>query len=108
MTDSYVWLMIAVISGVTVLVRFLPFIIFSGERQTPAYVLWLGRYLPYAIMGMLVVFCLKGISFRAQPHGIPEFIACAVTAALHVWKRNSLTSITGGTAAYMIMVQCIF
>lgn len=108
MSDARLWSMVAIMSGVTILIRFLPFLVFSGGRKTPAYVEWMGRYLPYAIMGMLVVFCLKNVSFVNAPHGIPELIACVLTGALHAWKRNSLLSIGGGTAAYMVMVQLIF
>ena len=101
-------LIVAVCALVTIGLRFLPFVIFRGDRPTPPYIVYLGKVLPYAIMGMLVVFCLKNVSLTAAPHGLPEFIACALTAALHVWKRNTLRSIIGGTAAYMIMVQMIF
>lgn len=101
-------LIVAVCALVTIGLRFLPFVIFRGDRPTPPYIVYLGKVLPYAIMGMLVVFCLKNVSLTAAPHGLPEFIACALTAALHVWKRNTLISIIGGTAAYMIMVQMIF
>jgi len=101
-------LIIAVASSVTMALRFLPFIIFGGERQTPPYITYLGKVLPYAIMGMLVVFCLKGISLTAAPFGVPELLACGVTALLHVWKRNTLVSIVGGTACYMVMIQMIF
>ena len=101
-------LIVAVCALVTIGLRFLPFVIFRGDRPTLPYIVYLGKVLPYAIMGMLVVFCLKNVSLTAAPHGLPEFIACALTAALHVWKRNTLISIIGGTAAYMIMVQMIF
>ncbi|MBQ1958828.1 MAG: AzlD domain-containing protein [Firmicutes bacterium] len=101
-------LIVAVCALVTIGLRFLPFVIFRGDRPTPPYIVYLGKVLPYAIMGMLVVFCLKNVSLTAAPHGLPEFIACALTALLHVWKRNTLISIIGGTAAYMIMVQMIF
>ena len=101
-------LIVAVCALVTIGLRFLPFVIFRGDRPTPPYIVYLGKALPYAIMGMLVVFCLKNVSLTAAPHGLPEFIACALTAVLHVWKRNTLISIIGGTAAYMIMVQMIF
>lgn len=103
MSNTYVIAMIAVMLGVTILLRFLPFMIF-GERKTPAYIDFLGKYLPYAIMGMLVVYCLKGMSFAEAPFGIPEIIAVAVTAGLHIWKRNTLVSIICGTVCYMILI----
>ena len=99
---------VAVAALVTMALRFLPFIIFSGDRETPAYIAYLGKVLPFAIMAMLVVFCLKGVSLTAAPYGIPEFLACGAVAALHVWKRNTLLSIAGGTAIYMILVQLVF
>jgi len=108
MTELHGVLLVAVTSAVTILLRFLPFAIFSGSRKTPAYVTYLGKVLPYAIMGMLVVFCLKGISLTAAPYGIPEAIACALVILLHVWKRNTLISILGGTVCYMVLVQLVF
>ena len=108
MAEVHTWLLIAVMSAVTALLRFLPFIIFRGGRKTPEYILWMGKALPYAIMGMLVVYCLKTVSLAAAPYGAPEFIACILTAALHVWKRNSLVSIGGGTLCYMLLVQLVF
>ena len=99
---------VAVAALVTMALRFLPFIIFRGDRETPAYITYLGKVLPFAIMGMLVVFCLKGVSFAAAPYGIPEFLACGAVAALHMWKRNTLLSITGGTVLYMVLVQLVF
>lgn len=108
MADVHAWLLIAVVSAVTALIRFLPFIIFRGDRKTPEYILWMGKALPYAIMGMLVVYCMKSVSLSSAPYGAPEFIACMPTAALHVWKRNSLLSIGGGTVCYMLLVQLVF
>ena len=98
-------LLLAVISAVTIALRFLPFLIFRGKRKTPEYVLYLGRVLPPAIMGMLVVYCLKGLSFAAFPFGIPELAASAVVVLLHAWRRNSLLSILGGTACYMVLIR---
>ena len=108
MTELYAVLLVAVTSAVTILLRFLPFAVFSGNRKTPAYVTYLGKVLPYAIMGMLVVFCLKGVSLTAAPYGIPEAIACVLVILLHVWKRNTLVSILGGTVCYMVLVQMVF
>ena len=93
---------------VTMATRFLPFLIFGEKRKTPPIIEYLGTVLPCAIMGMLVVYCLKDVSFVKNPFGIPELIACAVVAALHVWKRNSLLSIGGGTVCYMLLVQLVF
>jgi branched-subunit amino acid transport protein AzlD len=93
---------------VTMATRFIPFLIFGEKRKTPAIIEYLGTVLPCAIMGMLVVYCLKDISFLASPFGIPEIISCIVVAALHIWKRNSLLSIGGGTVCYMLLVQLVF
>lgn len=101
-------LLIAVAVLVTMATRFLPFLIFGEKRKTPAIIEYLGKVLPCAIMGMLVVYCLKDLSFLSTPFGLPELIACVVVAALHVWKRNSLLSIGGGTVCYMLLVQLVF
>ena len=101
-------LLIAVAVLVTMVTRFLPFLIFGEKRKTPAIIEYLGTVLPCAIMGMLVVYCLKDVSFLTSPFGLPELIACIVVAALHIWKRNSLLSIGGGTVCYMLLVQLVF
>ena len=101
-------LLVAVAVLVTMATRFLPFLIFGEKRKTPPIIEYLGTVLPCAIMGMLVVYCLKDVSFLSSPFGLPELIACAAVAALHVWKRNSLLSIGGGTVCYMLLVQLIF
>ena len=101
-------LLIVVAVLVTAATRFIPFLIFGEKRKTPPMIEYLGKVLPCAIMGMLVVYCLKDVSFLHSPYGLPELIACAVVAALHVWKRNSLLSIGGGTVCYMLLVQLVF
>ena len=101
-------LLIAVAVLVTMSTRFLPFLIFGEKRKTPPVIEYLGTVLPCAIMGMLVVYCLKDVSFTSAPFGLPELISCVVVAALHVWKRNSLLSIGGGTVCYMLLVQLVF
>ena len=108
MTDLYAALTIAVASLVTIALRVLPFLIFGENRKTPPLIQYLGQVLPYAIMGMLVVYCLKGISFTAAPFGIPELVGCAVVAGLHIWKRNTLLSIGLGTVTYMLLIQFVF
>lgn len=92
----------------TILMRFLPFILFPNGKKMPGYVEYLGRVLPYATMGLLIVYCLQSISVFKAPFGLPEFLACALVAILHVWKRNSLLSIGAGTVFYMFLVQAIF
>lgn len=92
----------------TMLTRFLPFLLFSSRRPTPKYVQYLGRALPPAIFGMLVVYCLKNVSIVSGSHGLPELIAIAVTVGLHLWKRQTLLSIAGGTIAYMLLIQLVF
>ncbi|MBQ6614603.1 MAG: AzlD domain-containing protein [Clostridia bacterium] len=101
------WILVAVISAVTVLLRFLPFLIF-GRRKTPEIVLYLGRVLPFSVMGMLVIYCLRTISFAATPYGLPELISVALVVLLHILKRNTLLSIVGGTACYMLLCQLVF
>lgn len=102
-----IW-MIVVIALVTMATRFLPFLVFGEQRRMPAVISHLGKVLPCAIMGMLVVYCLKDISLLHAPFGIPELIGCAVVALLHIWKRNTLLSIGVGTVAYMLLVQFVF
>lgn len=107
MNNTYAILMIAVISLVTIGLRFIPFMVF-GTKKTPDYILFLGKYLPYAIMGMLVVYCLKGVSLVTAPFGLPELIAILVVVGLHLWKRNTLISIAVGTVCYMVLIQLVF
>ncbi len=98
---------VVIISGaVTIFLRFLPFIAFG--KNTPSFLLYLGRVLPCSVMAMLVVYCLRGVNVLAGSHGVPEVIACAVVVVLHVWRRNTLLSIVAGTALYMFMIQEIF
>lgn len=108
MTDTHFWLSVAVMAVGTALLRFLPFIIFNGNRKTPPIVEKLGRTLPYAVMAMLVVYCLKDVNFGAVSGFLPQLIACVVTGALYIWKRNTLLSILAGTLSYMALVQLVF
>ena len=101
-------LLVAIMSAATILLRFLPFLIWSGKRKTPDYILYLGNVLPPAIIGMLVVYCLKDITFAGPASFLPELLAGACVVGLQVWKRNSLLSILGGTALYMFLVQMVF
>jgi len=101
-------LIVAVAAVVTMLTRFLPFLIFGENKKTPTAVTYLGKVLPCAIMGMLVVYCLKDVKFLQAPYGIPEILSCLLVAGLHIWKRNTLLSIGVGTVAYMLLVQLVF
>lgn len=100
-------IILALAAGVQ-LTRWLPFWLFPENKQPPAIVTYLGRVLPAAMMGLLVVYCLKGVSWLAAPHGAPELISIAAVVLLHRWKDNVLLSIAGGTVLYMFLVQMVF
>ena len=108
MADLHFVLQIAVMALVTAGLRFLPFLVFRDEAKRPAVITYLGDVLPYGVMAMLVVYCLKNVSVLAAPHGLPEFLAVAAVVLLHLWRRNTLLSIFGGTAFYMVLVQLVF
>ena len=105
-TSVYTATLIAVMAAVTMLLRWLPFLIF--HKHTPSYILYLGKVLPAAIIGMLVIYCLKDVDVLRSPYGLPELMAGAATVGIHVWKRNSLVSILYGTIVYMILIQLVF
>ena len=92
----------------TVLTRAVPFILFPEGKKKPPIITYLAGTIPAAMMGLLVVYCFKSISLRLPPHGVPEIISIAVTAALHIWKKNVLLSIVAGTVLYMLLVQLVF
>lgn len=97
-----------IISLTTILIRVLPFILFPENKKTPKYILYLGKVLPYTIIGMLVIYCLKDVSFTAAPYGLPEAISIAAIIFLHLWKSNTLLSIGAGTVIYMLLIQYVF
>lgn len=97
---------VAVVAFVTAAIRFSPFVIF--RKKTPKVVLYLGEVLPYAIMGMLVVYCLKSVTPLSGNHAVPELAAVLVTVFLHKWKHNTFLSILLGTVCYMVFIQVIF
>ena len=108
MRELYVFLTILVVAGVTLLVRMAPFLLFGGRWELPKAVRYLGSVLPPAIMATLVVCCVKGITFAEMSGWMPTVIGVAVTAGLHLWRKNTLLSIAGGTIVYMILLQHIF
>ena len=97
---------VAVVLG-TMTTRFLPFIIFPGGKEPPAVITYLGKVLPCAVIGLLVVFCLKDVT-ESTHYGLPEMIAILFIVVLHKWKKSTLLSIGGGTVFYMVLVQTIF
>lgn len=107
MNDKQVFISIVIMSSVTMALRFLPFILFSGKK-TPKVIAYLGKVLPYAMMGMLVVYCLRDISFKSAGGFVPEILASAVVVVSYIIKKNSLISIISGTVSYMLLVQLVF
>lgn len=101
-------IIILAVSLGTQLTRWLPFVMFPEKREPSPVILYLGKVLPPAMMGLLVVYCFRNVTWLSGSHGVPELLATAAVAALHLWKRNVLLSIAGGTALYMVLVQLVF
>ena len=99
---------IAVMAAVTFLTRALPFLLFDRGDHPPRIVLYLGQVLPPAVIAMLIVYCLKGVSFASPAGWLPALIAGLTAVALHLWKHNDLISIFGATALYMVLIQVVF
>lgn len=113
MTTAQLVISILVIAVLTFLTRALPFLVFAGKKEMPRIIQYLGKALPFAVMGLLVVFCVRwavlelwgGVSGDLM---IAAGIAIAVTAGVHLWWKNLLVSVMGGTAVYMVLVQVVF
>ena len=99
---------IVIIFLATIIMRFLPFVAFPENKPTPRFIQYLGKYLPGAVFGLLIVFALKDVTILEGSHGLTELIAIAVTALLHLWKKQMIISISGGTICYMLLVQLVF
>lgn len=108
MTITEQIIIIAMVVLGTMLTRFVPFLAFPSGKTTPKYVQYLGKVLPAAVFGLLVVYCFKGVSLLSGSHGIPEFLGATVVVLLHLWKKNMFLSIAGGTIVYMTLVQLVF
>ena len=108
MTFAQQLITIAMVVLGTALTRFLPFLIFPAGKPTPKYIQYIGKVLPSAVFGLLVIYCLRNVSLFSGSHGLPELLAVALTAALHLWKGQMLLSIAGGTIFYMLLVQFVF
>ena len=103
--QSVITILVVVLGTMTT--RFLPFLIFPEGKTPPRFVSYLGTVLPYAVIGLLVIYCLKDALFTSY-HGLPEMIAICFIVLLHKWKKNTLLSIGGGTVLYMFLVQAVF
>ena len=108
LTTVQILAIILAVSLGTQITRWLPFLLFPESKHPPKVVLYLGRVLPPAMMGLLVVYCFKNVSWLAGSHGAPELLATAAVVGLHLWKKNVLLSIAGGTALYMVLLQVVF
>ena len=108
LTFTQTMMIISMVVLGTVITRFLPFLLLRGDKGRHPYIVYLGEVLPYAAIGLLVVYCLKGVNLQAAPFGLPEALAIAFTALLHFWKDNALLSIGAGTVFYMLLVQKVF
>lgn len=108
MTTTQAFLTVLAIALGTLATRALPFLLFPPHRPTPAYITYLGKVLPCATIGLLIIYCLKGVQLFSRPHGAPEFMAIALTAGLQWFFRNTLLSIVAGTVGYMFLVQSVF
>ena len=108
MNDMHALLQVLVMAAVIAFTRFLRFLAFPEGRKRPQVITYLGSVLPYAIIGMLVVYCFKGVSVMQWPYGLPELIASAFVVGMYVWRRNTLISVFGGVAVYMLLVQLVF
>ncbi len=108
MTNTQMWITIGILALGTFLTRVLPFILFPDSKELPSYIKFLSKVLPFTVMGLLVVYCLKDTSVITYPYGIPEAISIFVIVLLHLRKKNTLLSISGGTLLYMFLVQVVF
>lgn len=108
MTHSRELIIILVIAFCTFLTRVFPFALFGRHQEPPALISYLGKLLPAAVIAILVVYCLKSVTFSQASQFAPQFLSVGLVVLLHVWKRNNLLSIAGGTLCYMVLVQVVF
>ena len=106
--NTYFIVAIAIMAVITIALRAIPFLIFGGRRKAPQFIINLSNLLPYAVMAMLIVYCLKNVSFTSVNTFVPELISCVIVILLHLWKHNTILSIVAGTVIYMLLVQLVF
>lgn len=108
MTMPQALITIGICALATLITRFLPFWLFPEGKETPKPIVYLGRVLPYSVIGLLIVYCLKSVDLLSGSHGLPELISIALIVGLHIWRRNVLLSVAAGTICYMLLVQFVF
>jgi branched-subunit amino acid transport protein AzlD len=108
LTPVQTFAVICMVTLGTIITRYLPFILFRRAKSNHSYIGYLGQVLPYSAVGLLVVYCLKGVDFKSSGYGLPEIISILCIGVLHYWKENTLLSIGVGTVVYMILVQFVF
>lgn len=108
MNRTYLFSALVIISVITILLRIGPGFLLGPGKETPKVLNYLSNVLPYAIMGMLIVYCLKDVSGTFGSHGIPEAVAILLTGGLQAWRKNTILSIIAGTAVYMVLLQFVF
>lgn len=108
LTSVQTFIIICMVTLGTVITRFLPFALFHNNKGNNSYITYFGKVLPYSAIGLLVVYCLKGVNLMNPPFGLPETVAIICITVLHYWKNNALLSIGAGTVIYMLMVQIVF
>lgn len=106
--NIYFLISILIMAVVTAALRALPFLAFRGKKEVPAAITYIGNLLPYAVIAMLVVYCLRNISFTSAKSFVPELISIAVVVGLHLWRHNTILSVVAGTVCYMLLVQLVF
>ena len=107
MSEGQALLTVLICAAVTALTRAVSFLLFPAGREAPRFITWLSRLLPRAVMAMLMIYCLKDVSFSAASGFLPPLLAVAATATVHLWKRQMMLSIVGGTAVYMLLIRLI-
>lgn len=108
MNNKEIFFIVAALAAATVITRFLPFVLFPKGKKVPSFVVYLGKILPFAAIGLLVVSCFSGVSFLSYPYGLPEIICVAAAALIHWKKKNTLLSISVSTVMYMILIRFVF